>query len=201
MDVEQRLNLQEMREHAFFEGIDFDNIHEQKPPPFGPYSLKLIFPDDTENKVSQNNNTPLDDDQNEDASIVEDVDYTNGENGKTMSPSQPKKELTEEEKKWSCHLNEDEEFVKLGMISKKRKMSVKKRILILTSKPRLFYVDPKDNQVKGFIELTAETKVQLVTGKDFEIEVPKRVYKIEDTEKNATDWVEKLKKVLKLLKN
>ena len=96
-------------------------------------------------------------------------------------------------------------FVKVGTVNKKRKMTNKKRVLILTDTPRLFYVDPKDNTLKGTIELDKDTQVQLTNGvgKGFRVTVPGRTFKLEDTQdNNAMDWLEKIKNaILKVKKS
>eukprot|EP01091_Cochliopodium_minus_P008272 TRINITY_DN1845_c0_g1_i1.p1 TRINITY_DN1845_c0_g1~~TRINITY_DN1845_c0_g1_i1.p1 ORF type:complete len:449 (-),score=132.69 TRINITY_DN1845_c0_g1_i1:72-1418(-) len=183
-DADQRWDLQQVKSHEFFQSIDFDSLYDQTPPTFKPFPLDLIFEDDKPN--NNNNNT----DQNTDI-VLEEIE--------DESPKPQKRDLSEEEKKLAKYLQKEESIVKFGYINKKRKMSVKKRMLILTTKPRLFYVNPKDGEVMGHIELTKATKPSLLSGKDFQVTIPGRTYKLEDFDKNANEWVQAIKRIIEKL--
>jgi len=51
--------------------------------------------------------------------------------------------------KWEKFLRSNENILEIGMVIKTRKLSHKKRCLILTDTPRLFYVDQKKWNIKA----------------------------------------------------
>ena len=92
-----------------------------------------------------------------------------------------------------------EESVYEGNVVKRRRLlSVKKRRLVLTNKPRLFYVDMSTKSIKGEIPLSKELKVVLEKGKKWKIEVPGRVYDLSSETPNAPgEWKAAIEKVIK----
>jgi serine/threonine protein kinase len=46
LDPEKRLTLEEIKQHPFFRGIDFQLLHTQAPPKIKPYPNKLVFEED-----------------------------------------------------------------------------------------------------------------------------------------------------------
>jgi 3-phosphoinositide dependent protein kinase-1 len=83
-----------------------------------------------------------------------------------------------------------------GMVTKRRRLSVKTRRLVLTNRPRLFYVDMNAKVVKGDIPLTKDTKVVLGQGKKWVVEVPGRKYLLTAEDVPATSWKAAIEKVL-----
>jgi 3-phosphoinositide dependent protein kinase-1 len=73
-----------------------------------------------------------------------------------------------------------------GNIVKKRKLSTKRRRLILTTKPRLFYVNMAKRTIKGEIPLTKQTEVKLVKGLKWAVDVPGRTYDLTSLDKDVT---------------
>lgn len=73
------------------------------------------------------------------------------------------KQIREKERQeWASFLLDTENILVSGLIYKRRKLSIKKRFLILTDTPRLFYIDPKTRELKGEVpwskKLTVEVK-------------------------------------------
>jgi hypothetical protein len=84
-----------------------------------------------------------------------------------------------------------------GKIVKKRRIIKKERWLVLTDKPRLFYVKLKNNTIKGEIPLTNETKVVILKGSKWNVEVPKRVYELRSKgEIHPNQWAEAINGIL-----
>jgi 3-phosphoinositide dependent protein kinase-1 len=67
-----------------------------------------------------------------------------------------------ERKEWASFLLDTEKILVSGLIYKRRKLSIKKRFMILTDTPRLIYIDPKARELKGEVpwsrKLTVEVK-------------------------------------------
>jgi 3-phosphoinositide dependent protein kinase-1 len=99
-------------------------------------------------------------------------------------------------KTWGGFLKPGELIVKMGFIYKRRKLSIKKRMMILTSTPRLIYVDAKKMEEKGRIPLDGEYEIQIKNDTSFTIFVPalKRNFILEDLERDSSsvDWKEKI---------
>ena len=64
-------------------------------------------------------------------------------------------------KTWGGFLKAGELIVKIGFVYKRRKLSIKKRMMILTSTPRLIYIDAKKMVLKGEIPLDGEFEIQV----------------------------------------
>jgi hypothetical protein len=101
-------------------------------------------------------------------------------------------------KTWGGFLKNGETIVKLGYIFKRRKLSIKKRMMILTSGPRLIYIDAKKMEEKGAIPIEGEFDVIIKNDTSFTIFVParKRHFILEDLERDSSsvDWKEKILK-------
>ena len=82
-----------------------------------------------------------------------------------------------------------------GLISKRKGLFSKKRQLILTTKPRLIYVDPIRMKQKGEITWSENIYIQLKNHTTFDIVTPKRVYHITDYS-GAQRWADSLKQAL-----
>jgi len=98
--------------------------------------------------------------------------------------------------KWAQFLQNDEDIVECGPIIKTRKMSTKKRFMILTTRPKLFYVDPKKMQLKGEIDWSNKLKVVIRNEVFFKITIPGRVYDLQDMIKDSGRWEKAIKKLL-----
>lgn len=92
-----------------------------------------------------------------------------------------------------------EQAVFEGFIIKKRKLSSKRRLLVLTNKPRLFYVDMTKKEIKGDIPLTSNTKVVILKGKKWEIDTPDRRYDLTCENKSPEEWKQSIEGVLSKL--
>ena len=77
-NVEERWTLEEIKKHDFFDSIDWETLYEQSPPPFQPFPISLVFPDDGNGDTVDNSPTS----QNN-----------------SSSPT-PSRSYNEEEKKW-----------------------------------------------------------------------------------------------------
>lgn len=68
----------------------------------------------------------------------------------------------QERQEWASFLLDTEAILVSGLIYKRRKLSIKKRFMILTDTPRLIYIDPKTRELKGEVpwsrKLTVEVK-------------------------------------------
>lgn len=103
------------------------------------------------------------------------------------------------EPKFQRYMNDDEFPLLYALIWKRKGWSHKQRVLILTSKPRLFYLDEK-GKYKGTIPWTSaeQIKASKISSTQFDIAqgTSDRVYHFTDKETGADRWVELINSVV-----
>ncbi|KAK3240827.1 hypothetical protein CYMTET_49361 [Cymbomonas tetramitiformis] len=72
----------------------------------------------------------------------------------------------------------------------------KQRLLVLTSKPRLIYINPADNVLKGEIPWSSDLVVEVKSPAKFDIKTPSRVYVLEANKPISREWESQIKKKL-----
>ena len=68
----------------------------------------------------------------------------------------------------------------------------KRRLLILTDKPRLLYADPVKETLMGEIPWTSKLKVDIKGEKQFHVITPNRTFVLEELIDTAETWKEKI---------
>ncbi|KAL8533240.1 hypothetical protein ACS0TY_009572 [Phlomoides rotata] len=102
--------------------------------------------------------------------------------------------------KWQQFLEPGESVLMISMVKKLQKLTSKKVQLILTNKPKLFYVDPAKLEVKGNITWSDnpnDLSIQVTTPSNFKICTPKKVLSFDDSKQRAHHW----KKAIEGLQN
>eukprot|EP00762_Andalucia_godoyi_P001382 ANDGO_04945.mRNA.1 3-phosphoinositide-dependent protein kinase 2 len=97
--------------------------------------------------------------------------------------------------RWSAFLLPGESILELGLVVKRRKMTSKKRTLILTDTPRLFYVAPDTMEQKGEIPWSPELWCELKNDRDIIVHVPGRNYVLECSDNRANSWASAINKL------
>ena len=169
-----------IRNHPFFEGINWETLPKQAPPELKPFSGKTTASTSSSQQTTQQE-------------IKQEV-HTEA---KTETQEIPQYEV--KNSPMAQFLLAGEHIVFEGDIVKTvRLLSKKKRRLVLTDRPRLFYVDLKDNVVKGSIPLAKDTVVSVKSKGKWEITVknPDRVYNLSsETEQEAQQWQQKIDEI------
>ena len=98
--------------------------------------------------------------------------------------------------KYSLFLLKNESVVYTRKVVKRRKLTAKKRQLILTDFPRLMYIDFDARVCKGFIPLSKSVKLVKKSDKDMIIKTPGRDYIIEDVKGCVDKWIYWIEKIL-----
>ena len=98
---------------------------------------------------------------------------------------------------WKKFLLENEEVLYAGETIKTRRMlSKKKRILILTNFPRLFYIEDKEaHKIKKHVPWCDDIVAKAKTKCDFDVVTKGRTYNFEDPAGHAHLWVSKINQV------
>lgn len=201
-----------IRSHPFFYGIDFETLHKQTPPQIYPY-----LPGTSENeelrshyRVPDHLEPGLDDKQLtrllgldlQDAERTPDPPVTEPERPRKragitdLSPEEARQQLDHQqrESKWHC-LVEKNLILKQGLVDKRKGLFARRRMLLLTLGPHLYYVDPVDMVLKGEIPWSPELRVEPKNFKIFFVHTPNRTYYLEDPEGYALDWCKAIEEV------
>lgn len=217
-----------IRAHPFFEGVDFETLHEQTPPPIYPYlpgtseheELRSQYrvPDHLEPGLDQKQLTrllwlgteDLDDDNDTTGAeqravnaffneIIAATDkplrrcannrLDSGTNIANLTPEQIRMRLEKQRttNQWHSFV-EGNLILKQGFVNKRKGLFARRRMLLLTTGPHLYYVDPFNNVLKGEIPWSPELRVEPKNFKIFFVHTPNRTYYLEDPEGFALEW-------------
>ncbi|CAB4001600.1 3-phosphoinositide-dependent kinase 1 [Paramuricea clavata] len=174
LDPTKRLGCDEMEGYPplkadpFYEGIDWENLSKETPPRLLPYLPATCadgpeFWGDSEINSLHSTDSDIDVGILENLGIVEEdmpVPVVCQEN--TMLSEQERQERLrkqEDESPWSGFVGNNL-ILKTGLIDKRKGLFARRRQLILTEGPHLYYVDPQAMVLKGEIPWTKDLKVE-----------------------------------------
>lgn len=80
-------------------------------------------------------------------------------------------------------------------MNKRKGLFARKRMLLLTTGPRLIYIDPAQMVKKGEIPWSKELRVEPKNFKIFFVHTPNRTYYLEDPDGFALKWCDAIKEV------
>lgn len=98
--------------------------------------------------------------------------------------------------KWSLFLLKNESIIYTRKVIKRRRLTAKKRQLILTDWPRLMYIDYENMVVKGFVPLSKTLKVIKKSDNNMILRTPGRDYIIEDVNGCVDKWAYWIEKMI-----
>ncbi|TDH69211.1 hypothetical protein CCR75_004387 [Bremia lactucae] len=202
---EDGMGYKALKAHLFFEGIDWDMVGSAQPlymPEIGRLPptdyVKLAYKTDgakedwlfagvaTELQVSSGLVLdPL-------PSAAEHVDVVEVARQKAAIPPAMRRTSS----LWNRFLLDDELIKMGGLISKRKGLFSKKRQLILTSKPRLIYIDPIRMRQKGEIPWSDNLYVNSKSATAFDVVTPNRVYHLNDLVNGSKKWIEAINAAL-----
>nr|XP_047142780.1 3-phosphoinositide-dependent protein kinase 1 isoform X2 [Hydra vulgaris] len=187
LDPEKRYTYDDLINHPYYDGIDFQNLHLQTPP-----KLMIYLPSNVPGQPGIYEEVNIDHLLEEDLELewaVEGLQLSNHnkQNGNAN-------ENTKTETKWDQFV-EGHAIIKMGIIEKRKGLFAKRRQLLLTEGPELYYVDPSAMVLKGKIPWTKDLRPEAKNFKIFFIHTPRRTYYLEDPESNAMAWVKEIEKV------
>ncbi|GAB9473927.1 hypothetical protein Gpo141_00011071 [Globisporangium polare] len=108
----------------------------------------------------------------------------------------PPPPMTRTSSLWNRFLLDDEMIKMGGLISKRKGLFSKKRQLILTSKPRLIYIDAIRMKQKGEIPWSDTLYVQSKSATAFDVVTPNRVYHLNDLVNGSKKWIDAINAAL-----
>nr|DBA35728.1 TPA: Phosphoinositide-dependent kinase 1 [Drosophila grimshawi] len=227
IDPRERLGAQDefgyyesIRAHPFFAGIDWQTLRQQTPPPIYPYlpgvsqdeeirttnggttssSACLPISGDLEPGLDERQVTRL-------LSAMLGVGSSTAEPAHKPSTAKNSFDLSDAQKlqrleaqktdKW--HVFADGEVIlKRGFVNKRKGLFARKRMLLLTTGPRLIYIDPVQMIKKGEIPWSPELRAEVKNFKIFFVHTPNRTYYLDDPEGYAIQWAEAIENMSKL---
>nr|CAB3264759.1 3-phosphoinositide-dependent protein kinase 1 [Phallusia mammillata] len=176
----------ELRNHPFFDVINWKNLSDQEPPRIAKRILTLD--DDGYATFRQKKGI-----QRLQCSDPDDVDGYGL--SITMSDEERLRRLDLQTKtKWDSY-STGGLILKQGALQKKRGLSLKVRYFLLTDTPKLVYIDPDTMELKGEIPWSDKMQTEVKTFKVFFIHVPGRTYHLIDKTGNAIKWCKKIEEV------
>ncbi|XP_030375721.1 3-phosphoinositide-dependent protein kinase 1 isoform X2 [Scaptodrosophila lebanonensis] len=219
VDPRERLGAQDefgyyesIRSHPFFAGIQWRTLRQQTPPPIYPYlpgvckdedfPSSFSVPGDLEPGLDERQITRL-------LGMELGVGSVGGSDSAAQKTAKTKNsfDLSDAEKmqrrqaqktdKWHVFAD-DEVILKKGFVNKRKGLFARKRMLLLTTGPRLIYIDPVQMIKKGEIPWSPELRVEAKNFKIFFVYTPNRTYYLDDPEGYALDWVEAIENMSKL---
>ncbi|KAM5330213.1 3-phosphoinositide-dependent protein kinase 1 isoform 2-T2 [Glossophaga mutica] len=224
LDATKRLGCEEMegysplKAHPFFESIMWENLHHQTPPKLTAY-LPAMSEDDEDcygnydNLLSQfgcmqvsssssshslsASDTGLP--QRAGSNIeqyIHDLDTNSFELDLQFSEDEKKLLLEKQASGNPWHqFVENNLILKMGPVDKRKGLFARRRQLLLTEGPHLYYVDPVNKVLKGEIPWSQELRPEAKNFKTFFVHTPNRTYYLMDPSGNAHKWCKKIQEV------
>ncbi|KAI6216580.1 3-phosphoinositide-dependent protein kinase 1 [Aphelenchoides fujianensis] len=225
----QRLGSQgaeEIKNHEFFEGVDWENIFTRTPPVLKPYIPAGGGEPEFYSEFHSEITSPCPEDTGlSNKALVRLMGMTKRDKFVRMTsddteespPSPPplSESPVDDERKGSAEMvrqsrleaqrqeNSYHRFVeeglitKSGLLEKKKGLFARQRIFLLTDHGRLFYVDPVRQELKGEVPITASTKTEAKNFRTFFVHTPNRTYYLYDPSRRATEWCEAINEVIR----
>lgn len=208
LDPRKRLGAEDnspyasIRNHLFFKGMDFSSIRKMVPPllyltPSG-VSTKDESPDEPfafpegmtpgldGNNISRLLGLHLGSSTDVSSSSAADTSCAN------ISEAETNSKLEKQKSDMWRSFADGEGILKHGFVNKRKGTLYvpRRRMLLLTTGPRLIYIDPVQMVKKGEIPWSKELRVEVKNFKTFLIHTPHRTYYLEDPQGFALKWHE-----------
>ncbi|XP_047389269.1 3-phosphoinositide-dependent protein kinase 1 isoform X5 [Sciurus carolinensis] len=224
LDATKRLGCEEMegyeplKAHPFFESITWENLHQQTPPKLTAY-LPAMSEDDEDcygnydNLLSQFGCMQVSSSSSSHSLSVADagLPHRSGSNIEQyihdldtnsfeldLQFSEDEKRLLLEKQAggnpWHQFV-ENNLILKMGPVDKRKGLFARRRQLLLTEGPHLYYVDPVNKVLKGEIPWSQELRPEAKNFKTFFVHTPNRTYYLMDPSGNAHKWCRKIQEV------
>ncbi|XP_033096287.1 3-phosphoinositide-dependent protein kinase 1-like isoform X2 [Anneissia japonica] len=199
IDPKKRLGCDEcggypkLKAHPFFQGVDWDNIHKQTPPALKPFTMldgeeihsdyyvddfNILTPNSLSDVFEKINTNETENEKTHSKKYV--LDHSSEERAHLLSKQ-------EKDVKWHQFV-EGNLILKMGLVDKRKGLFARRRQLLLTEGPHLYYVDPENMVLKGEIPWSRTLKVEAKNFKTFFVHTPNRTYYLIDPEGYALEW-------------
>ena len=208
LDPEKRIGFNDwdndyadIRNHPFFEGINWEELPTTPIPEFIPYEKAKDYVDE-ENETNASNETQS---NNEIQPLQNEIENENTQtsNDVKVEENNTSTNNNDEQTESLNFLEKGENIIYKETIKKKRRLSIKTRNLILTSHKRLLYYSPVNNELKGEIKLSSIIDITTNSNSNkwyinTKLDDKKRVYNlISHDNESPAHWKEEIEKMLK----
>ena len=170
-------DINHLKEHPFFKGIDWDNLHNKTPPNSEDFDF-LMKKQVKKNTISVINN-----------------------NVKDINSIKEEEENNKNKKNNATDENDENKPIVLrkGYLDKKNPwfFTYNKRKVILDSTPKLVYIDPDKNVIKGEIILDKNSKITHINDNIFDVVSPKRSFRFKATNGDSLVWEKSINDAIK----
>uniref|UniRef100_A0A8C7XZW6 3-phosphoinositide-dependent protein kinase 1 n=1 Tax=Oryzias sinensis TaxID=183150 RepID=A0A8C7XZW6_9TELE len=210
LDPSKRIGCEEMggyeplKQHPFFDTISWCDLHLQTPPKLTPY-LPAMSEDDED---CYGNYDDL-------LSQFSNMQVAQSSSSQSLSPhdSTPPQRSSSNIEQYIHDLDicqlifysdcfflrhqfvENNLILKMGPVDKRKGLFARRRQLLLTEGPHLYYVDPVNRVLKGEIPWSLELRPEAKNFKTFFVHTPNRTYYLMDPSGNADRWCKKIQEV------
>ncbi|CAB0000018.1 unnamed protein product [Nesidiocoris tenuis] len=218
LDASERLGAKDtngylsIRSHKLFEGLDFENILTTKPPTISPYlpvpTANYRVPDHLEPGLNSQRLLELDDvattiscsfassPASTTSASTTVPTSTKGYTYPLRDPAVRASRLAAQESSSPYHqMVEGNLILKQGIVSKRKGLFARRRMLMLTEGPRLFYADPSTMTLKGEIPWSSTLSTEVRNFKIFFVHTPNRTYYLEESDGYALEWCKAIDEV------
>lgn len=199
LDPMERLGCKEMggmdmlRQHEFFEGVRWEGLETKPAPELMPY-----LPAREGNPEFWSNQSRTGFDDRRLAEIIISNESHKEPVVNELPQDEHKKKLQHQEATSDYHtLVEGNLILKQGKVLKRKGLFARKRMLLLTEGPHLYYVDytTKEKVLKGKIPWSQSLRPEAKNFKIFFVHTPNRTYYLESRNSDALDWEVKINEV------
>eukprot|EP01133_Synstelium_polycarpum_P015416 gene15416-18283_t len=172
-----------LKEHPFFDGVEWETLYKQQPPRLVAPTERIVFDDPPVDLSSSGNSSNFSSPSSTSMSPGNGTPDLRASNGRIVgggggTPTTPTTTSTQDRTKWAQFLHTNEQIVESGLVWKKKGFSIKKRFLILTTEPRLIYIDPKKMEQKGEIPWSPSLKPEAKNTSNFVIQTVSRTTRL-----------------------
>ncbi|KAJ0015850.1 hypothetical protein NQD34_014140 [Periophthalmus magnuspinnatus] len=224
LDPSKRLGCEEiggydpLRQHPFFDTISWSDLHLQTPPKLTPYlpamseddedcygnyddllsqfSNMQVAPSSSSQSLSPHDSTSPQRSSSNIEQYIHDLDNNSFELDLQFTEEEKRLLLDKQTTGNPWHqFVENNLILKMGPVDKRKGLFARRRQLLLTEGPHLYYVDPVNKVLKGEIPWSFELRPEAKNFKTFFVHTPNRTYYLMDPSGNADRWCKKIQEV------